>query len=729
MGRLKNMFAALRGAPLRDPLPSTTSFFMGMGAFDTRPIKTKKSQSEAYLGWVYGAVSAIAEDVRSVPWRLLNDKNEEQPIPGILKRPTAFQTISELFEATQQQLDLTGEAFWWLVTSGSTVTGIQLIYSWWVQEPIIEDGFFKGWRVNIPGSATQDLPFKDVIWIKYPNPVDPWRGASPVEAFALSYDMDLHSRAYGAALMKNWAQPPGILTTSQPLTSVQANEIRTSWKAQRQQPENIAVLGQGTTYQQLSITIKDLAFLDLARLTREQILGIYRVPASRLGLSEEGGTRAEHEARDVAYKESSIRPRLNRIEDAINVYLLERLSPLATREVARIRFEFTDPVRRDQSFDLVKANDGLSKGVITIDDYLRETNREPLPNGQGKLFMLPSGVTLVANLEDGLTTNVSLPGSGEDPDEEDAPEDLEGGDIEEENEEGRGIFIPDALLPKYTQKDFELATHRYLKRQTKLEVDLRSDVRALFTREGKALSKAIREGAQYSREYLVLTHDMKAAGDMWSEVLEQRDVVDDVLNEFAEEWIKTMRAAMELGLEDGWELLASDAGRTLLDFSVFEPAAERIASRHAAERIVDIHKTTRKEIRRTIATAIREGKSVGAIAQRVTAAYDVFKGGRAFAIARTETAWAISRGRDEHATRVERELKVKVIDTWLAVNDDRTRDHHADADGQTIEHGQLFTVGGELMAHPLDAEHGATAKNIINCRCTLISEIQDAGSQ
>lgn len=64
---------------------------------------------------------------------------------------------------------------------------------------------------------------------------------------------------------------------------------------------------------------------------------------------------------------------------------------------------------------------------------------------------------------------------------------------------------------------------------------------------------------------------------------------------------------------------------------------------------------------------------------------------------------------------------------WLTSRDPRVRrpegsspfDHVA-ADGQTVPVGQPFLVSGEFLMYPGDRSRGASAGNIINCRCTVI---------
>lgn len=53
---------------------------------------------------------------------------------------------------------------------------------------------------------------------------------------------------------------------------------------------------------------------------------------------------------------------------------------------------------------------------------------------------------------------------------------------------------------------------------------------------------------------------------------------------------------------------------------------------------------------------------------------------------------------------------------WLAIPDNRVRDAHSAAHGQVRRLGEMYEVGGELLAYPGDP--AGSAGNVINCRCS-----------
>lgn len=140
--------------------------------------------------------------------------------------------------------------------------------------------------------------------------------------------------------------------------------------------------------------------------------------------------------------------------------------------------------------------------------------------------------------------------------------------------------------------------------------------------------------------------------------------------------------------------------------------------RHSAKRVTQISKTTAKAIRRQLIDGARKGWSNERIAKKIeqATAGEIGKV-RARRIARTETHTAFERGSFEQAVEVSR-LGLEIVSEWGATEDQRTRPAHAEADGQVVEVGKKFTVGGEAMRFPGDPR--ASARNVVNCRCTAL---------
>ena len=92
-------------------------------------------------------------------------------------------------------------------------------------------------------------------------------------------------------------------------------------------------------------------------------------------------------------------------------------------------------------------------------------------------------------------------------------------------------------------------------------------------------------------------------------------------------------------------------------------------------------------------------------------------------IVQTESLTAMS----EAADVAIKSLGIKYSKTW-GISGHNTRPAHVAMDGVTIGQNELFNVDGELMEYPRDSKHGASAANIINCRCYCIRKpLNDRG--
>jgi hypothetical protein len=95
---------------------------------------------------------------------------------------------------------------------------------------------------------------------------------------------------------------------------------------------------------------------------------------------------------------------------------------------------------------------------------------------------------------------------------------------------------------------------------------------------------------------------------------------------------------------------------------------------------------------------------------------------RAETIARTETHSAAQFASDFSTRQMAVDAGVTLEKAWLPVDDDRTREAHADMDGDDwIGDDEYFDVNGEQMLYP--SATGASAENTINCRCQLLKRV------
>ena len=153
------------------------------------------------------------------------------------------------------------------------------------------------------------------------------------------------------------------------------------------------------------------------------------------------------------------------------------------------------------------------------------------------------------------------------------------------------------------------------------------------------------------------------------------------------------------------------------DQAMFDLMMQEYARKFTAEKIKQITAGTKNEITRIVRIGMLENLTYADIGEQINRAGVGSSQIRGHIIARTECHSAVSAGSFETAKQ---SAAVRYKD-WLFINDDRVRDNidfdHTNV--QRVEKEQPFIVSGEQMMFPGDSSLGASAGNIIMCRCYM----------
>lgn len=126
-----------------------------------------------------------------------------------------------------------------------------------------------------------------------------------------------------------------------------------------------------------------------------------------------------------------------------------------------------------------------------------------------------------------------------------------------------------------------------------------------------------------------------------------------------------------------------------------------------------------KIVNNCVTQGIIQGEGIPAIAKRIAQTTGERGYNAAVRNARTAMTSAQNAGRIEMLHEAQ-DMGIKVKKRWLATLDDRTRDAHADLDGQVQKVDDYFESSLGPILFPGDPS--AEPANVYNCRCTLIYE-------
>tara|TARA_R110000751_G_scaffold48207_3_gene107572 strand:- start:1439 stop:2131 length:693 start_codon:yes stop_codon:yes gene_type:complete len=98
---------------------------------------------------------------------------------------------------------------------------------------------------------------------------------------------------------------------------------------------------------------------------------------------------------------------------------------------------------------------------------------------------------------------------------------------------------------------------------------------------------------------------------------------------------------------------------------------------------------------------------------------------RATRIVSTETEWSAERTKLREVQFLQNGPNEKNSGKkrWDIIGDDRMREHHLYAAKQLVDIESPFDVASELLMFPGDTDLGASAGNIINCRCSAFYSV------
>jgi HK97 family phage portal protein len=265
-------------------------------AFGTDPAEwapTKYGEYIALSSAVYACANLRAKSLAGLGIHAYQDGEEitEGPLVDLLHRVNPHWTWSRLIHMTELSLCLWGQCFW-VVERGDDGEGVPSEI-WWARPDnmrIVPDvnnylqGFIYEWN-------NQRVGFKasEVVWLRYPNPLDEFAGLSPLASARLAVDTGHAALRSNYAIFKNGVQLAGIVTPDDKDATWQSDQV----KALRDMLENrfkgadkahrLAVLGQSAKFQAMGVSPRDAQFIELMQWTRGDVAMVYGIPPELIG--------------------------------------------------------------------------------------------------------------------------------------------------------------------------------------------------------------------------------------------------------------------------------------------------------------------------------------------------------------------------------------------------------------------------------------------------------------
>lgn len=697
-------------------LASIKSFLLGPAAVDPyfhgtygatgSTAVTKNGDFIASSVSVYACATLRAANLAGVPLVIYRTdaKGHKTPVTkgalyDLLQKVNPFWTWNRLVQMTELSLCLWGQAFWILERGQNGNLKPREI--WWARPDKMTvvpdpDNYIKGFIYRDGG---REIPFTpgEVVWFRYPHPLDEFGGLSPIASARLSIETGHQALRSNKRMFENGMQLAGIAAPGKadiPWSPEQMREFEVRLNRRFSGVENahrVMVASHPIDIQSVGISPKDAEFLGLMKWSKSEVATAFKVPPELVGDHE----HATYSNIDQAYKgfwTDCLVPEAS----FIAAELKEQLLPMFGNEADDIAFDLTgvSALQEDRA-DVVEQMVKLWNMGVPLNVLLQKFVPQLLPaDGTGYPWGdTPSG-QLAPSMRVQAQDEEGVPADQQGP----APGKVKPTDTPAENIE-RGVLLRGKAIALGSAQH-EAIWKAFDDSAKKHERRIKAKVESLFERQAQAIIASLPKGT-------------KAAGDFDPEDPFDQD---DWNEEFAVEMLPVLERAVESAGVAVMEALAVS-----VDFNVSHPQVRSFLRGRAQRFASHVNETTWNRLKESLQEGLDAGDGVDELADRVRAELSA-NPARAEVIARTETLGALSGGALEAA----KQSGVVKGKAWLASLDGRERDTHGRAhvyyQANPIPLDANFEVGSG--AGPAPGQIGV-AEEDIQCRCTMTWEIDE----
>ena len=665
----------------------------------------------------------------------------DHPLAKLVARPNKHQSFLEMQSVSTVYFNLAGNSYQVLDRERSGELPMQIL-------PMRPDRMFpiptnsglSGYVYRPEGKSIYDtFPVleTDVMHVKYPNPADPYEGMgvglSLMKPLARSGDVDNAFTDYLKQFTERGFILDGILKFDIEMTSEEMARVKQVWRDQHGGMDNwggdIGVLDSGGDYQRLTPTFQEMDFSSIDTRNESRMLMPLGVPAiligTRYGL--ERSTFSNHEEARRAFWQDTMLPELRWFEEEYNHFLRTEDGGFVKFDLSQVKALQGNIKEQSEAVkNLWMAGMPLNMALRRVGLHGEDVPGGDMPRPMGNAV---GGDVAKANPSlalDGELIEMSLGNPSPTPIEKPkalpsgkvVPPDVMGGEKTGAHG-GAPLRVKGAVEGVEPTSDEE--KQRIWEKQDGIAID----------HEGAFQDAAVERFEEEEREVLAIIYDqqekarrLKQGPIQWEEAAED---LKEFYDAAGEDWRDTFAPLLQGVYEDVGDFWSMELG---IAFDVRNLRGEEWFEDYLLVFSDPITTTSHDTLHDLLAQGQAEGWSIQQMQDAIEQTFQQWISGnvssedyefvqrrlppfRTEMIARTETTRAVNAG----TYQIGREWDVERKE-WLATSDDRTRDSHADADGQIAWLDDPFDVGGYEMMYPGDAQHGAPPSEFVNCRCT-----------
>ena len=663
--------------------------------------------------YVFACISKIAEKVGSIEINLnqiLNSKGDMKqlvthPALDLIYRPNKIQTKSEFLMTTIINKKTAGDAFIYKVRNNSG----KVVELWnlrpdlmtIVTDPVRIVAEYKMTRSD--GKTVTFQPDEIIHFKDYPDPLNAYNGVSALMPASIRVQTEEFATRYQRDFFLNSARPDAVLKSPKKLLSKQKAELRKNWNRQHQGIKNsskIGLLEGGMEYQLISLTQKDMDYIEGIKMTRDDILVAFRMTKTVLGITEDVN-RANSEAAMYVFLSEVIVPEMRAIVEKLNE---EMIYPDFGEN---FYLSFVDPTPANRELQLKEYTDGLTNNWLLINEVRQRENLPPVKGGWSLYMPIMNAAVGGLSAEDQKKMIKMVEKDSESNEKIIKAKQL--ADIPTYNFKGRKKLKDKISLYEKIAKEMVRKTIKGKKKgvETKRPMIQDPEIRKMYAemvnKKIDAKSMKLKDGM----DEFALRQKARVMDKLAKKVkMKKKFVIDSIFNKSKEETI-----AIEFivpYIEEFLKEAGLDSLNSIAPAETFSTDLKRVQDfiKKRAELFAEsVNSTTLSGLETTLAEGIEAGEGITALMDRVESVYEAFPSYRSELVARTEATAANNEGILESF----KQSDVVNGKEWINSGDARVRVEHQDGVG----------VGGEIVKVGEKFSNGLQYPSEPNCRCVL----------
>ena len=399
---------------------------------------------------VFSCVSLISQDIGKMPIQLKRHEKGvlvNADIPSkfrVLKKPNRFQIWQQFSEHWTTSLLLRGNTY---VLKRRDIFGEVtelVVLNPDLCKPLIDDNgnvFYQLGNDRLTQTDSVVVPASEIIHDRINCFYHPLVGLTPIMACSLAAGQGIEIQKNSRNLFRNNSRPSGVLTTPGSITNEKAAELRKQWNANYSGANlgGTAVLGDGVTFQTITVSAADSQLIEQLKMTAEIICSVFHVPLFKVGLGPTPTVKIS-DLNEIYYSDclqSPIEARENLLDDGLG---LKDSGLEAFLDINVL-------IRMDSTSQMARLKEGVGAAILTPNEARVEVGLLPIVGGD-TVYMQQQNFSLEAlskrdQREDPFNTSSTTKADQKPPDlpKPNSEKSLYKGVFKSENRYEKGCFV------------------------------------------------------------------------------------------------------------------------------------------------------------------------------------------------------------------------------------------------------------------------------------------------